>query len=321
MTQLTLPSRREYETLISDFLEGIEFSLPETALDYSLEEPVASHFLSQPWDELVRQKAIKRAKYASVGLGVVYAHVPREQKIAYGIFSTYMFLIDDCDIELIPGLDEFGTRLIQGKPQESPVLKSMVTFLDVMSQYFGPYARAMISKSIVEFIGSRLIENRYHKLMNIPCVGAISFPQYFRQRAGIPEPYAQFVFPQQLYPEEIFLETYLPILADIADFIGHANDILSFYKETIVGDEEMNYICNFARASQISVLDSLRLTSDKAVHCVKNIRAFLYQAKCLRILNLTEHFIQAYVGQHVAEMRYKLSDLVIRGLKVEGRRF
>jgi hypothetical protein len=318
MTQLTLPSRREYEALISGFLKDIEFSIPETTLDYSLEEPVIFHFLSQPWDSLVQQEAIKRAKYTSVALGVVYSYVPRDHKIAYGILSTYMFLIDDCGIELIPGLDEFETRLIQGKPQESPVLNSMLKFLGTMDLYFGPYARAMISKSMVEFVSSRLIENRYNKLVKIPCTGAISFPQYFRQRAGIPEPYAQFAFPQQLYPEEVFLETYLPILADIADFVSYANDILSFYKETMVEDEDMNYICNLARARQITVLDALRVASDKALQCVRTIRAFLGQANGQGILDTTEQFIQAYVGRHVVEARYKLSDLDIEILRMEG---
>jgi predicted ATP-dependent protease len=116
----------------------------------------------------------------------------------------------------------------------------------------------------------------------------------------------------------VFLETYLPILADIADFVSYANDILSFYKETMVEDEDMNYICNLARARQITVLDALRVASDKALQCVRTIRAFLGQANGQGILDTTEQFIQAYVGRHVVEARYKLSDLDIEILRMEG---
>jgi hypothetical protein len=125
---------------------------------------------------------------------MVYPFVTKDTKVVYGIFSTYMFLIDDSDSELDEGLREFEKRLIQGEPQKSPVLESFLKFLNDMGANFGPYSRAMISKATVEFVCGRLLENRYNGVV-APPAGALSFPQYFRQKAGIPEPFAHFAFP------------------------------------------------------------------------------------------------------------------------------
>lgn len=309
--QLSVPSQNDYEHIVSRFLKDIGYFKPSITPDLSLEKPVTSYFGSQPWEPLIKDQAVKRAKRSAVELGMIYPFVSKEHKIACSIFITYMFLIDDCELGLIPGLEEFETRLIQGKPQESPVLTSMLEFLGKMGTLFGSYGRIIISKSMVEFIGGRLVENRYEGSM-VPPVGALRFPQYFRRKASIADPFAHFAFPQQLYPEEVFLEEYLPILPDAADFVSFSNDIISFYKETMTGVEDLNYICNFAHVRQISLLEALRITSEKAVQCVRNIRAVLSKSKYPELLDTTELFLQSYVACHFNLPRYKLGELDIR---------
>ncbi|KAH8587151.1 isoprenoid synthase domain-containing protein [Bisporella sp. PMI_857] len=283
--ELSLPCKEEYANILSTFLGGINFSMPMTTPDLSLEQPVISHFESQPWDAVLIRKATQKAKWASTGLGMVYPYVTNDAKVMYGIFSTYMFLIDDSDSELDVEFREFEKKLVRGEPQESPVLESLLKFLDDMGTCFGPYSRAMISKSMVEFVTGRVLENRYNGVM-VPPVGALSFPQYLRQKAGIAEPYAHFAFPQHLYPEESYLEQYLPIIPDICDFSMTVH--------------------------RISVSASLRLTCDKVVQSVNTIRTVLSHHPPM--LDSTEQFMQAYVAWYINQARYKLADMDIRSL-------
>src|ERR1700722_8149343 len=94
---INLPCREEYADIVSKFLVDVEFLMPPASPDLSLEQPVISHFESQSWDESLIRKATQRARWASTGLGMVYPYATKDTKVMYGIFSTYMFLIDDSD--------------------------------------------------------------------------------------------------------------------------------------------------------------------------------------------------------------------------------
>ncbi|OBT86261.1 hypothetical protein VE02_05867 [Pseudogymnoascus sp. 03VT05] len=210
--------------------------MPPFDYDFSLEEPVMGHFEVQPWPEAHGNKAIKMAKWMSTGICICYPFADRETQIAYGIYSVYVLLIDDITRELGSSMDRFAVNLVFGSPQESPVLQSLVDWLGGSLDYQGPFAAAMSIKSVIEFIHGCIIERDYDGNIVLPR-GAINFPEYFRLKTGIAEPFTHFCFPEALYPESEYLQIYLPALQDICDYINHTNDILSLYKESIVGEE------------------------------------------------------------------------------------
>ncbi|OBT75119.1 hypothetical protein VF21_05496 [Pseudogymnoascus sp. 05NY08] len=249
--------RKDLGEILSGFLCSIDFYMPPFDYDFSLEEPVMDHFEVQPWPEAYGKKAVKMAKWMSTGIGMCYPFADRETQIAYGIYSVYVLLICDITRELGSSMDRFAVNLVLGNPQESPVLQSLVDWLGGSLSYQGPFAAAMSIKSVIEFIRGCIIERDYDGNIALPR-GAINFPEYFRSKTGIAEPFTHFCFPEALYPESEYLHVYLPALQDICDYINHTNDILSLYKESIVGEERLTYIPNYAQTHGLSLTDALR---------------------------------------------------------------
>ncbi|KAJ5872618.1 uncharacterized protein N7529_004971 [Penicillium soppii] len=284
--------------------------MPTAKYDFSLEQPVMAYFESQPWHPHQIQKAVQMGKWMSTGLGLCYPFVSKEAQVAIGIFSTYVLFIDDLSKELQHALLEFETNLICGKPQPCSILQSLVEFLPDIGQYYGPYARGMIAKATIEFINGCLLECYYDGKM-VPPIGALNFPSYFRLKTGYAEPHTHFVFPEGIYPEESYLKCYLPILPDLCNFINYGNDILSFYKESMVSNERLNYICNYSKVHGLTISDSLRSVCRETAQNLKNIRAVLSNEP--EILKTTEMFVQGYIAWYLNQTRYKLADMVIHG--------
>lgn len=50
------------------------------------------------------------------------------------------------------------------------------------------------------------------------------------------------ILPEALFPEKLYLDYYLQIAPDLLEFTVIVNDLLSFYKESIVSTERNNYV-------------------------------------------------------------------------------
>ncbi|CZT48377.1 uncharacterized protein RSE6_09062 [Rhynchosporium secalis] len=303
-------SKEEYAEILSKFLSDVDFFMPPQEYDFSLEEPVMEYFAKQPnWPAHLTAKAVYMAKWMSTGLGMCYPFAEKDIQVAYGIHATYVLFIDDIIHELGDSLDEFAARLVTGQPQKSPILQSLVNFLLDNSSYMGPYASAMNTKATIEFISGCMMERDYDGKI-VPPVGAKKFPGYFREKTGYTEPYAHFCFPEKTCPEKEYLHVYLPCVMDLIEFISYANDILSFYKETVVGDERLNYICNIANTHGLSASDALKLVCQQVTDNVLTTRKVLKDYP--EMLATTDEFFRGYIAWYLNQTRYKLTDIAVK---------
>lgn len=307
-------SKEEYADILSHFLKDIDFEMPSWGYDHSLEQPVVEYFQTQKWEPHSKKKAVVMAQWMSTGLGMCYPFVNRESQIAIGIFAVYVLLIDDLAPHMSDALSEFQERLITNRKQKSDILQSLVNFLPTIGRFFGSYANAMITKSTIVFVYGCLLEQQYSDKSVAP-PEAYSFPSYFRQKTGYAEPHAHFAFPQELYTEEACLKKYLPIIPDLCDFINYVNDVLSFYKESMVGSEKTNFICNYSNVHDISIQDALRRTCSFVVENARRIRKIL--AAYPEMLDTTNQFMRGYVAWYINQSRYRLSDFQITDKKGE----
>jgi len=303
-------SKEEYGKILSKFLKDVDFYMPPPEYDFSLEEPVMAYFASQPnWPSHLTAKAVYMAKWMSTGLGMCYPFAQKDIQVAYGIHATYVLFIDDIVHELGDALDEFEARLVSGRPQKSPILQSLVYFLLENSTYMGPYAAAMNTKATIEFICGCIMERDYDGKVEPP-VGAKKFPGYFREKTGYTEPYAHFCFPEATCPEKEYLHVYMPCIQDLIEFISYANDILSFYKESVVGDERLNYVCNIANTHGLSISDALKLVCENVTENVLTVRKVLEHYPEMR--DSVDEFFRGYIAWYLNQKRYKLTDIEVK---------
>ena len=122
-----------------------------------------------------------------------------------------------------------------------------------MSKFYGPYACSIFHKSIIDFVLGCLLEEKYPK---VP-LSASSYPQFLRTKSGIAELFVHFSFPQSLFPEEPSLQKYIFAISDVAYCAEGINDVLSFYKESVIGTERNNYVFTYARTHNITACAAL----------------------------------------------------------------
>ncbi len=308
-------SKEEYGQILSKFLSDIDFYMPPFGYDFSLEGLVMAYFERQPnWPSHLTQKAVHMAKWMSTGLGMCYPFANKDIQVAYGIHATYVLFIDDIIHELGDALDEFEARLVSGRPQKSPILQSLVGFLLDNGTYMGPYAAAMNTKATIEFVCGCIMERDYDGKV-VPPLGAKKFPGYFREKTGYTEPYAHFCFPEAMFPERNYLQVYMPCIQDLIEFISYANDILSFYKESVVGTERLNYVCNIANTHGLGAADALRLVCKNVTENVLTTRKVLKGYPDMR--DTVDEFFRGYVAWYLNQQRYKLTDILVKDLKGE----
>ncbi|PSN73294.1 terpenoid synthase [Corynespora cassiicola Philippines] len=303
-------SKEEYGEILSKFLIDIDFYMPPFGYDFTLENLVMEYFQKQPnWPAHLTKRAVGMAKWMSTGLGMCYPFAEKDIQVAYGIHATYVLFIDDIIHELGDALDEFEARLVKGQPQKSPILQSLVNFLLDNDTYMGPYAAAMNTKATIEFICGCIMERNYDGKIKPP-VGAKKFPGYFREKTGYTEPYAHFCFPEAMYPEKDYLHVYMPCVQDLIEFISYANDILSFYKESVIGPERLNYVCNIANTHGLSASDALKLVCKNVTENVLTTRQVLKDYPDM--VDTVDEFFRGYVAWYINQTRYHLTDIEIR---------
>ncbi|KAH8817068.1 isoprenoid synthase domain-containing protein [Xylogone sp. PMI_703] len=303
-------STQQFENIVNKLLRDIAFKPPPVSeWEVNLPPLVIEHFKGLELPSELSAKTYKMAKWVSIGVVRSYPFAEEEVLVSIGIFTTYLFIIDDFGKDFTNDLENFQARLLSGEPQPNLILKSFLEFMPTMRTLYGRFACDMMLKATIEFIGGCLLENQYDGHIEPPRT-APTFASYFRLKTGYAEPYAHFLFPEAKYPEASHLQEYLPIIPDLLNFINYSNDVLSFYKESIVANERFNYIYNYSRTHDVDIHQSLERTCKEVVESVRNIRATLSSTNS-QMLEDVEQFLQGFIAYHVYEYRYRMSELRI----------
>jgi hypothetical protein len=283
--------------------------MPTIDYDPSVEEQVTAYFKAQNWPAPDIEKCVKIGKGLGVTMCYCYPWAPKHTLIAVAIYSAYVIFIDDQGGEFMDALDIFQRRfLLSQKNQDHPVLQSLAEFLPTFEDSYGPYACDMIFKATMEFVRTCIVEFQYDGKL-VPPQSAPNFPRYLRLKTGICEPYTHFLYPESIYPEKSYLGIYIYVIPDLMDYINYTNDIMSFYKESIVSTEEFNFIFNYARSHNMAPFQALPTICEKALQCRQRIHKTL--AAEPKMLQDTEEFMQRFIAFHITNPRYHLRDFDI----------
>ncbi|KFG85270.1 putative trichodiene synthase [Metarhizium anisopliae] len=301
--------KRQYADILQRYLCGISYQKLSCQYDPSIEEAVVQHFrnLNFPNDFV---KRIMPIIHASAWIATsTYSFTPRHVQEAIAVYTSLAVAIEDTSKESTHDLKRFQQRLFNRQPQPNFLLQAMVDCLVSLRGIYGPFICDMIAKSTAEYISVCAFEAKYDGTLR-PTPSSPDFPYYLRLKTGVAEVYAFFAFPEVLYPEEAFLHVYILAVPDISRYFNLGNDLLSFYKESIVADERLNYIYNCSRVSNSTPLESIWSTHLALITCVENIRKTLSASPQMR--RNIDQLINGYVMYHFGASRYKLADLGIQ---------
>ncbi|EPS33065.1 hypothetical protein PDE_08027 [Penicillium oxalicum 114-2] len=240
-----------------------------------------------------------------------YPSHDREIQIDIAVFTALMFSIDDLGNQMPGALRTYRSKIMLGLPQDSQQIADFLKIPFQMESWLDNFALDMVFKSQLEFLSANLVENEYgDRLCPHPSTPQ-SLRSYFRLKSGICEPYAFFIWPSSIMVQDHNHNgAPLAIMPDLMTWINDTNDIMSFYKESIIGDEVNNSISLHARAKSQTLLESVKDHVSLATDAFVRIMEFAkdqhpeVQRKLLEFLN-------GYIAIHYKDPRYHMQDLSI----------
>ncbi|KAF9556483.1 terpenoid synthase, partial [Agrocybe pediades] len=160
--------------------------------------------------------------------------------------------------------------------------------------------------SSIDFINGNLLEQMPNiQDMKINTASA-SWPYFLRRRSGTSLPFAFMLFPKEV---NIDLAVYIQVVEDMTIFTDFTNDILSFYKEYLEG-EQHTYVYNRAAVTQRSVEDALKDVVEETVQAHRRVIQVLESSGNTIALDIWRKFANGLMGFHFTSKRYRLHELV-----------
>ncbi|KAF4468047.1 longiborneol synthase [Fusarium albosuccineum] len=237
--------------------------------------------------------------YQSLMVGYSYAdnclpYLDIEVKVFVAIYTWLATLCDDAErLGIVTEVEMFQQRYIMG--EEQPTLR-------LAYKLYHPLVANLIVSSSFNLLSSTALVARegIKQKRYCPSPGGNGFSWYIRERDGVGEAYAWFTFPKNQFPN---LDVPIEAIDDMTRFIAFANDVLSFYKETL-GGETSNFINMTAAYDGSDSISTLRKTAQEAVACARRIESVLAgKGEYERAWRL---HAAGYIQMHVMRGRYRL---------------
>ncbi|KAE8308289.1 hypothetical protein BDV41DRAFT_581572 [Aspergillus transmontanensis] len=185
----------------------------------------------------------------SLGVGVAahaYSTYPFNVRLLIAIYTTLCAYIDDADPkDIAPKLERFAVSFGSGVSHSDSNLDYLAYLLVVeLPKFWGPLAYSCIIKSTLDLLSGCALEGRFPSGFERQ---AHRFPSYLRNKTRASEVYAFFVFPESLFSESTSLGLYVHSIPGIIEVTNAVNDVISYYKEYVIGNEKNGLIVNEAR--------------------------------------------------------------------------
>lgn len=173
---------------------------------------------------MTRARRIDRLIALTTRVKAYYPSHPFAGKLHIAIYSWLAIYIDD-DEDGTEDLAGFQTNFQKGEPQPSALLERFAEALQAMSTHFESLVANFIVLSSLQFVNAILLERRgeFHTLQHSE--DASGWPDYVRNRSGVPEAYAYFIVPREQCPD---IGAYMQGIPDIMTYINYTNGILSY---------------------------------------------------------------------------------------------
>jgi len=299
-----LTSTEGIRDVITELLSLCDIPYYRTPYDHDLHDLCIQEckLKKYPIDKIYGKASI--AKYIPCGVVITstgYAHIKnRSTQVFIALYTAFVAWIDDTYAQDVTGVDSFNERFVIGRKQANEGLDGLDRLLrETNLNYQGVQANVILTATL-NFITSIILDFETQGIPVSP--HAKSYPTFLRTMSGICEAYVMFTF-----PPEIPAKSYVQATPDFCLCINNFNDVLSFYKEELAG-ENGNYIS--LEASQrgqdkIPVLRELARDVSLCVSRVVNTLDGNIEAKAA-----FQCFIGGYVSFHTSfDSRYHLNDL------------
>ncbi|RDK41501.1 terpenoid synthase [Aspergillus phoenicis ATCC 13157] len=295
----TAVSPDEFFKIITPFLNEITPNIPPFAPDEAFYKAVFDKFAAA--SGLPEDTIPHFVDTGEVLARCFYPSLPRDLQISIGVLTAYVFSIDDqcADPEFREQLKSYRSVFLGQSTTNLQYIKGLYNTLHDIVSHYEWYAGDMIIKSTMDFVSINIMEaEQTGDFMVSPSTRL--FPDFLRQKSGIGEAYAFFYFPGSDWG----LGDYFTLIPDIAGIIEQLNDVLSFYKESVLGNEPGTWVKQTCVCKGISEGEAFKERVDQCLGSIRRLRAASEENP--RLVKTVNEFINGYPLFHLNAGRYKL---------------
>ncbi|KAF5653730.1 longiborneol synthase [Fusarium sp. NRRL 25303] len=215
-------------------------------------------------------------------------------------YSWLGLLLDDQAVEYLEEFSMFHERFCADERQPTPLLQAWADLMKLTFKYWDPLIANFIVTASLNFLNSNALEARdeFHTIERTKAGRSLAW--FLREKDGVGEAYAWFTFPKALCPD---ISLFLEVVPDLSIWIGLTNDVLSFYKEEMVG-ETHNYIHNRGWYEDKDPEFVFAEIVDEITTKTQQMRLVLEGRE--PYLNLLNTHLLGYIAFHKLNSRYRL---------------
>ncbi|KAJ6031440.1 terpenoid synthase [Penicillium herquei] len=302
-------SSHQFTQIIERFVQGVNIDVQPNN-DALIEEYIFKQLLEEGVEE---KSAMIHAVRGALVSRQFYPFQPPELRRLTGLYTAYFFVLDDTNsVQGRSDMLQFRRNLLENRPMPKPFQGCAALFKELDEHYLEFIANRAVLGLINHMDSTALEDGEMGKFSHLQKSSA--FPHYFRWMTGNPEPFVYFAAPKDVCAGyDKALNLFIQAAPELCDFTNHTNDLFSFYKEAILSSEHDGYVYHRVQAEKISVVECLNRIVDELHARIRRIEATV--ASDSELSKIVMGYVRGYLGFHITEPRYKISELNVPSLK------
>ncbi|GFN20856.1 terpenoid synthase [Aspergillus tubingensis] len=283
------------------FLKEVFLDLPPYHKDKAFHQEVFDQFrLSGLSEDVVRTSSEAGAVVAEC----FYPSIHDPLRLSIAVWTAYIFSLDNiCTDASFRDQMKSYRSVFFGQSTDLKFLNGLYTSLEDLSQYYDTFAGDMIMKSVLDYVSINILEEEQKERKDDFMLSSSTsmFPDFLRQKSAIGEAYAFLNFPGSWD-----VASYFPLIPDMAAIVDQLNDVVSFYKESVLGNEAGTWVRQTCVCLGVSEYEAIEIRAAQCLDCIRRLRGACQGD--VKLLKRVNEFIQGYALYHLCLERYKLDD-------------
>ncbi|RDW81514.1 uncharacterized protein DSM5745_05071 [Aspergillus mulundensis] len=310
-------TKTEYEAILRDMLKtmGTGFS-PQRPCAH-LASQISTHISPVTHNQDLARKVCKVG--ALVALYFYPTHGPAVQALI-GTYTAFYLILDDEGESMLAQISQFRALLMNPSPSSAPAaiqmtmtapFKLLAWIFTEIDRVFAPPVANRLVAGVLSSLSSLEIE--LDRSTAFSGVASPLFAKYFRNMNGSSEAYVYFLLAEN--PEDpqgdgvtgSRLKRFLQGVPELWNVTDEINDLMSFYKESIGGDERDTFVYHQARGAGVSIAEVLRGLAREIPRRSGLIERIFEDDE--QLLEMARGFSLGQIEFYLASERYRLAEL------------
>ncbi|GAO14688.1 uncharacterized protein UV8b_04627 [Ustilaginoidea virens] len=290
-------SVESYRKSVQRFLDAVDFDVPfESPRQAVLDESLARLRCLPGWQE-------KEARCMRVAYGVVRLIIPYlcdKVQVEVTVFYALGVIIDDDPLRYMDGIVFHGGRLVESDHVGYHYAKGVFDAIEALSEWYEPFIISTLWRSFFQWMVFLPHETRHAKAL--ASVRSMQFIDYMRQLLVVSDATSCVVFTKDIPWSE-----YIHHIPGMNLLVQEANDLLSSYKELIVGKDVCSVMIQRQKFRNKPIEEVIEESCDVCIETIKG----LYSSPGSDELKMRlRQFVAGYVQFYLDVDRYRLKELL-----------